>query len=83
MYNILMDNLSEFLPLTADATEGKDRMKMLDIISYVLVFLLAIIIGYVLWRLKMKIDRSGLITLMIYLFTASVTALSNILTNGA
>jgi uncharacterized membrane protein YbjE (DUF340 family) len=78
-----MDNLSEFLPLTADATEGKDRMKTLDIISYVLVFLLAIIIGYVLWRLKMKIDRSGLITLMIYLFTASVTALSNILTNGA
>jgi uncharacterized membrane protein YbjE (DUF340 family) len=83
MYNNIMDYLSESLPLTAEAAEGKDRMKILDIISYVLVVLLAIIIGYVLWRLKMKIDRSGLITLLIYLFTASVTALSNILTNGA
>ena len=40
-----------------------------------------IIISFVLWRLKMNIDRSGLITLMIYLFTAFITALSNILAN--
>jgi uncharacterized membrane protein YbjE (DUF340 family) len=76
-----MDYLSGSLSLTEAAAEDKDRMHMIDIISYVLIVLLAIIIGYVLWRLKMKIDRSGLITLMIYLFTASVTALSNILTN--
>ena len=78
-----MDYPSESLSLSAAPNKSKDRMQMDDIISYVEVVLLAIIIGYVLWRLKMNIDRSGLITLMIYLFTASVTALSNILTNGA
>lgn len=58
-------------------------IRIRDTCDYVSLAILLLFEAFIFWRLKLQVDRSGLITLAIYTFIIILRSLDNIITSNS